>query len=99
MTIIEEAAKIVAGDRAKDYGDVAGNWQCIAELWSAYLTRRLNLPVILEAGDVAMLNVLQKAARQAYRPKRDNLTDIIGYCSCADSLGHKGEFPEPLHTR
>lgn len=77
-----EAAKIVNGDRQKDYGPPKFNHGCTAALWSAYLGRRSmasGFSFQLDARDVCMLNILQKISRDANKRKDDTLVDIVGY--------------------
>lgn len=85
-SVLDEAARIVDGDRNAAYGDPNGNHGCTAAMWTAYLTRRGLLidGLALDARDVCMLNVLQKASRDAHWRQRDNLTDIAGYVRNAE---------------
>ena len=39
--ILQEAEKLVGGDRQEDYGDKLTNHQNIANLWSAYLDKEI----------------------------------------------------------
>ena len=39
--ILQEAEKLVGGDRQEDYGDKLTNHQNIAKLWSAYLDKEI----------------------------------------------------------
>jgi hypothetical protein len=77
--ILEDAARLVHGDRGDAYGHPLENHECTASLWSAWLTRKLRRPVTLTAEDVCWFNILQKASREANSPKRDNLVDVAGY--------------------
>lgn len=57
-------------------------------MWNAYLDKR---SVCSETGwftdrDVSMMMILVKVARDANKPKRDNLVDIAGYARCAERL-------------
>lgn len=83
-TVLEEAARIVDGDRNAAYGDPAGNHGTTAAMWTAYLQRRGLLTGELDARDVCLLNVLQKTSRDAHWRQRDNLTDICGYARNAE---------------
>jgi hypothetical protein len=75
------ARKIVFGERAASYGHPRENLALEAELFTAYLRK---CGVLADGGslsvrNVGMLNVLQKVARDAHRPKPDNLVDIAGW--------------------
>lgn len=86
-TILEEAARVTRGDRQDFYGSPSENHTCTAQMWSAYLTRsNSGRPVFVSAADVCMLNILQKASRQAHAPKRDNLVDIAGYAANVEQM-------------
>lgn len=84
QTVLEEAMKCVGGPRRRDYGTPDENFGRIADLWNVHLKGKLAKPVT--PGDVAMMMILMKVARQANSPKRDNLVDIAGYAQCASEL-------------
>ena len=77
---LEEAGRIVRGSREDTYGPAERNLSRIAELWSAYLSMPLT------ARQVAVMMVLLKASRDAFKPKHDNMVDICGYAYLADIL-------------
>lgn len=89
MTVLDEAARIVHGSRQHDYGHPADNHACTALMWTAYLQRRYQITVDLDAHDVCLLNILQKTSRDAYHRKRDTLVDIAGYAANADMTHHR----------
>lgn len=76
-SILDEAAAVVNGPRRSDYGTPLENHTRTAALWSAYLG------VPITPRQVCILNVLQKASRDAHAPKRDNLVDIAGWAENA----------------
>lgn len=82
QSIAEEAAAVVAGDRAADYGDVNESFARIAKLWSAYTGSTIS------PWDVAQMMILLKVSRAKTSTKRDTLVDIIGYAECANHLKH-----------
>lgn len=88
-TVLEEAARIVDGDRNEAYGDPAGNHGTTAAMWTAYLARRglLAPGAVLDARDVCWVNALQKASRDAFDRRRDNLVDVAGYMRNAELIG------------
>jgi hypothetical protein len=85
MTILEEAQKVVYGDRQADYGSVTENFTTIAKLWSAVLKTE----VTPEKVGLCMIQV--KVARQMYKPKRDNLVDISGYAATLEKMENEHE--------
>lgn len=84
-TVVDEALRIVRGNREGVYGPPDQNFRTIAAMWSAWLTVRLRAPVTLEPADICHLMILMKEARIANSPlHRDSLVDIVGYADCAD---------------
>lgn len=77
---LEEAGKIVRGSREDTYGPAERNLSRIAKMWSAYLS------VPLTARQVAVMMILLKASRDAFKPKHDNMVDICGYAYLADMI-------------
>lgn len=91
MTILDEAAKIVTGQRREDYGGVQESFGRIAGMWSAYLG------VELGPQDVSMMMALLKIARAKAginangEPQHDSLVDIAGYAACCEMLDAETE--------
>lgn len=82
-----EARRIVSGDRPGQYGTAEDNFTRIGRKWGA----TLGLPDI-PPETVALMMVDVKTCREAWRPKRDNRVDAIGYLLCEDRvLAGKGE--------
>ena len=77
---LDEAGRIVRGSREDTYGPAERNLSRIAEMWSAYLSMPLT------ARQVAVMMVLLKASRDAFKPKHDNMVDICGYAYLADMI-------------
>ena len=100
--ILDEARKIITGNRKDDYGTAEDSFKRIADYWNAYLCHKRDkvdasaheedLPyeflrgVYLTAKDVAMMMVLFKIAREEHSHKHDNLTDMIGYTALANKM-------------
>lgn len=83
--LLNEAAELVNGDRNCQYGDPIGDFKCIADMWSAYLRRKQEIPESfeLEPHDVAALMSLLKISRIGWSPeKKDHWTDLAGYAAC-----------------
>jgi uncharacterized protein DUF6378 len=75
VNILEEANRIVEGDRDHDYGHPFDNLSRVALMWTAIL----GIPVDPE--DVGLCMMAMKISRQVNRPKRDNLVDAAGYAA------------------
>jgi hypothetical protein len=88
-TILEEAQRLIHGERNKNYGHPRTNFRDISALFSAYL----GIPIT--DLDVANLMILVKVARQkGSEYKRDNYTDIAGYAGCAERIYEEPEEGE-----
>ena len=89
-SVLDEAARLVHGDRQQAYGHPRDNHACTAELWNAYLNRRRsatgNPDYQLDAYDVCLLNDLQKTSRLAHSRHRDGLTDKVGFVANAEMV-------------
>jgi hypothetical protein len=80
--LLAEAAKIVAVDRNKAYGNPEDNFRNIANLWNAYFTAQ-GAGMHCTPCDVANLMILMKVARLSTNlTHRDSLLDIAGYAAC-----------------
>ncbi len=84
MDILTKAGELVNGPRQSDYGPPAEDFRCTAWLWNAWLRRRHGkTDWALDAKDVAIMMVLLKISREAYKHKPDNLVDAAGYLQTA----------------
>ena len=79
--ILQEAERIVCGDRQDEYGSASASFERIAEMWRAYLG------VDIEAMDVANMYILTKVSRSITSPdKLDTWLDICGYAALAGEI-------------
>ena len=72
-TVLQEAQRLVYGDRQADYGHPMDDFTRTAAMWTAIL----GMPVTPEQVGLCMIAV--KVSRQCNHPKRDNMTDAAGY--------------------
>jgi hypothetical protein len=78
--ILDTAKQLISGKRAEEYGDAYDNFERIAALWNAYLSKKQTGKLLPH--DVAALMMLVKLARIANNPKSwDSWVDIIGYAA------------------
>lgn len=76
-TILDEAKRIVFGDRNDDYGHPREDFARTAMIWSAIL----GVTVRPEQVGLCMIGV--KLSRHVHQPKRDNMVDVAGYAQAA----------------
>ncbi len=77
----EEALDLICGPRMEFYGPPKENLQDIADTWTPYVKRALEIRGCLNANDVTMLMVMLKTIRQVRGYHRDSTVDICGYAS------------------
>ena len=71
-SILQEADRIVNGDRQADYSDPVENFKHIAAIASAILKKKL------APEDCCVVLMAVKLARENFKHKRDNLVDLAG---------------------
>ena len=82
-SVTEEAQRITTRDRRDDYGHPYDDFGLVAALWSPLL----GVDVTREQVGLCMIQL--KIAREAFRPKRDNRTDICGYANTLQMIADK----------
>jgi len=78
--ILNDAKKLIGGNRQKDYGDKLTNHQNIAALWSVFLQ------VNITAHDAAVCMALVKVARLMHQHKKDSYIDLAAYAAIAGEI-------------
>ena len=80
--VLDEAKRIVTGDRENSYGGPEESFGKIARLWSAYLGEDIG------PQDVAVMMVLLKVARLTGSEylSMDSWIDIAGYAACGAEI-------------
>ena len=80
--ILNEAKKVICGERQDSYGSPKDNFSKIAKLWSTYIGREIT------EIDVANMMILLKISRgKSGKYKADNFVDICGYAALAAEVG------------
>lgn len=88
--ILELAAKLVRGDRAVTYGDMAILFENIAILWNAWILVSRGVDPGLTAEDAAQMESLLKKARTlSGEGTPDNYVDDVGYGGVAGELSER----------
>lgn len=80
-SVLEEAQRLVHGDRGDDYGHPAEDFTRAGRMWGAILDRD-DIPPEL----VGLCMVAVKISREVHRPKRDNRVDMAGYAETVDMV-------------
>ena len=78
LTILEEAQKLVSGDRQDAYGPPTKSFKEISNIWNIILKDKLGFKYITPQ-DVALMMAGLKLCRQANKHSRDNLVDLAAY--------------------
>lgn len=84
--ILTEAASLINGERAQQYGDATECFGRIAALWSALLD------IVITPNDVANMMILLKVARTRDTYHRDSYVDIAGYAALVEQINNLGPF-------
>lgn len=79
-TILEEALRIVEGDRRESYGDERKSFARVASGWSHILDQNVT------PQEVALCMMWLKMCREVNKSSRDNLVDVCGYAHLASKL-------------
>lgn len=94
-TILQEAQRLVHGDRGAAYGHPIEDYTRTGRMWAAILDGWLrkqpgfeDMPPVPDVdpriGTLMMAAV--KISREVNAPKRDNRTDLAGYAECCDMV-------------
>jgi len=84
MNVLEEANKLVHGERGADYGHPFVDYQCTADMWRTLIKRRYGVDVAITPDFACLMMVAVKLSREAGKPKRDNRVDGAGYLECVE---------------
>ena len=79
--ILQEADRIVEGDRREAHGHPLWEFTALGRMWGALL----GIPDI-DPRLVGLMLIDLKQAREAHGHRRDNLVDIAGYAKTIDIL-------------
>jgi hypothetical protein len=94
---LRNAEALINGDRARDYGDAAENFQRIADLCTPVLAAKLQPGARLDAHEVALILTQLKVARLITSPAHeDSWQDAAGYIALgAEIATTPATTPEP----
>lgn len=83
-TILQEAQRLVHGDRGAAYGHPIDDYTRTGRMWGAIL----GIPDI-DPRLCCLMMAAVKISRETNAPKRDNRTDLAGYAECADMIAQR----------
>ena len=78
--LLDEAKKLIGGNRQQDYGEKLTNHQNIADFWSIFLKKKIT------AHDVAICMALVKVARLMHQRKKDSYRALAAYAVIAGEI-------------
>jgi len=87
-TVLQEADRLVYGDREEKYGHPGDDYGRTAKLWSAILGHDVT------AKQAALCMVAVKLSREVNAPQRDNLVDGAGYFAVAARIQARADGTE-----
>jgi hypothetical protein len=97
-TILEEAQRLVHGDRGNAYGHPIDDFTKSALIMTAVLYDKLKPGEQVVAEDVPLLMQGVKISRETNKPKRDNRTDGAGYWETLDMVRSERQRREALQA-
>jgi hypothetical protein len=83
-TILQEAQRLVHGDRGADYGHPIDDYTRTGRLWGAIL----GIPDI-DPRLCTLMMAAVKVSREVNKHKRDNLVDLAGYAECGQMVAER----------
>lgn len=87
-TILEEAQRLVHGDRGADYGRPIHDYTRTGRMWGAIL----GIPDI-DPRIACLMMAAVKISREVNKHKADNLVDLAGYAECASMVAEDQAEP------
>jgi hypothetical protein len=87
-SIMQEAERIVGGDRREAYGHPSIQFGRLAKLGSAIFEKEIS------SFQVALFLIQLKISRLMNKPTRDGFVDLIGYTQCAYLIDEMNRFEE-----
>lgn len=87
-TAVQEAQRLVHGDRGASYGHPIDDYTRTGRMWGAIL----GMPDI-DPRLCALMMAAVKISRESHKPKRDNRVDLAGYAECANMIAERQGLP------
>jgi hypothetical protein len=107
--LLAEAARLIAGERQREYGPPTENFAVVSRLWNIWISARAKSYVgigglppafLLSPGDIAAMLLLLKVARLAQSlDHHDSKVDIAGYAALMEEVCDGAGSSEPPGDR
>lgn len=78
-SILQEAQRLVVGDRGHQYGRPIQDFSRTAKMWDALFSEKLKPGAQFAPQDVGLGMIAVKLSREVNKHKRDSLVDVAGY--------------------
>jgi hypothetical protein len=91
-TILQEADRLVSGDRGAHYGHPLDDYTKTGTFWGAMLhgwakeAAASTTPIPVPPELAALMMIAVKLSREVHVHKRDNLVDTAGYAKCVQMI-------------
>jgi hypothetical protein len=90
-TCLQEAQRVVYGDRGTSYGHPLDDYERTSAMVTALLADKLKPGERVTAEDMIRAMCCVKLSRDVHSPKRDNRTDLAGYAECLQRVTEERE--------
>lgn len=84
-TVLEEAQRLVYGDRQSAYGHPYDDYSRTAKMWEAIVGQGVSI----SPRTACLMMAAVKISRECNAHKRDNMTDLAGYAACAQRCAER----------
>lgn len=78
-SILQEAQRLVVGDRGHQYGRPIQDFSRTAKMWDALFSEKLRPGAVFAPQDVGLGMIAVKLSREVNKHKKDSLVDVAGY--------------------
>lgn len=95
-TLLNEASRLITGERNQSYGSPTENFQTTADMWTLQFAHLLKDGARFTGAHISQAMMHLKLARMIAQPKRDNYLDIAGYAGCGWECEEEAQVRRPV---